>query len=109
MIFSNGMFIEKSDATTMTRRTWLAAAAGAAVAGPAFSGPPSKAGIVSTSFSAERLGNALEFLDYCHDLGAAGIQCALGSPDFHKRLRTRLDETGMYLEVMAELPQTDDT
>jgi sugar phosphate isomerase/epimerase len=89
----------------MTRRTWLAAA----VALPAFGVPPSKVGIVSTSFSSERFGNALEFLDYCHDLGAAGIQCALGSPDFHKRLRARLDQTGMYLEAMAELPKTDDT
>src|SRR5579862_5648529 len=105
MILSNVIFIEKSDATTMTRRTWLAAA----VALPAFGVPPGKVGIVSTSLSSERFNNALELLDYCHELGAAGIQCALGSPDFHKRLRARLDETGMYLEVMADLPKTEDT
>jgi sugar phosphate isomerase/epimerase len=93
----------------MTRRTWLAGATGAAAAWPAFSGQPTKVGIVATSFSSERFRNALELLDYCHDLGAAGIQCSLGSPDFHKRLRARLDETGMYLEVMADLPKTDDT
>lgn len=90
----------------MTRRTWLAAAA---MAWPAYSAPRAKVGIVSTSFSGDRFSNVLEFLNYCHVLGAAGIQCPLGSPDFHKRLRARLDETGMYLEVMAELPKTDDT
>ncbi len=89
----------------MTRRTWLAAAA----ALPAFGAPPGKAGIVSTSFSSERFSNALELLDYCHGLGAAGVQCALGSPDLHQRLRARLDQTGMYLEVMADLPKTEDT
>jgi sugar phosphate isomerase/epimerase len=89
----------------MTRRTWLAAA----MAWPAYSARRATVGIVGTSFSGERFGNVLELLNYCHDLGAAGIQCALGSPDFHKRLRTRLDETGMYFEAMAELPKTDDT
>jgi sugar phosphate isomerase/epimerase len=95
----------------MTRRTWLAAATGAAVAGPALGVPSSKVGIVSTSFSPERSRDTLEFLNYCHDLGAAGVQCGLSSldPDFVKRLRARAEQTGMYLEAMAELPKSDDT
>jgi sugar phosphate isomerase/epimerase len=52
-----------------------------------------------------------EFLDYCHALGAGGIQAALSSlePAYLKKLRTRAESYGMYLEVMAELPKENDT
>jgi sugar phosphate isomerase/epimerase len=51
-----------------------------------------------------------EFLDYCHALGAGGIQAALSSlePAYLKRLRARAESYGMYLEVMEELPKEND-
>ncbi len=96
---------------TMTRRTLLATAAGAAARTLSGAPPSSKVGIASTCFAAERSSDTLAFLDYCHSLGAAGIQCVLSSlePDYIQKLRARAEQTGMYVEVMAELPKTDDT
>ncbi len=96
---------------TMTRRTLLATAAGAAARTLSGMPPSSKVGIASSCFAAERSSDTLAFLDYCHSLGAAGIQCALSSlePDYIHKLRARAEQSGMYVEVMAELPKTDDT
>ena len=54
--------------------------------------------------------DTLEFLEYCHALGAGGIQAELSStePDYLKKLRAASEQYGMYLEVMASLPGKDD-
>lgn len=50
----------------------------------------------------------LGFLDYCHSLGAAGVQVSVGTPEKEAatRLRRRLEATGTYLEGMARLPSS---
>jgi len=88
----------------MTRRSFLAAAASSALGAAA---PRTAMGIATTSFMiARRPNDTLEFLEYCHSLGAGGIQASLTSLDaaYIKRLRERTEELGMYLEVMAGLP-----
>lgn len=67
-------------------------------------------GIVATSFwYGARSKSAYELLEYCHSLGAAGVQAELGSlqPADSERLRKRAEELGMFLEVFARLPGGD--
>jgi sugar phosphate isomerase/epimerase len=92
----------------MTRRQWLLGAAAAAT--PAFGAPRSTMGIATTSFMTVREHDTYEFLEYCHALGAAGIQASLASlePAYLKKLRARAESYGMYVEVMAELPKEND-
>jgi sugar phosphate isomerase/epimerase len=93
----------------MTRRELLLGAAAAAT--PAFGFPSTGMGIATTSLmTARRPHDTYEFLEYCHSLGAGGIQASLASldPEYLKRLRTRAEQLGMYIEVMAELPKQDD-
>ncbi|MBL8206341.1 MAG: TIM barrel protein [Blastocatellia bacterium] len=90
--------------------------------------PLSKMGIASTSFmgaqipgSPARPGvgaapaanaprpqgrDALQFLERCHALGAGGVQTGLNGD--LKKLRTRADELGMYLEGMVSIPRNGD-
>jgi sugar phosphate isomerase/epimerase len=92
----------------MTRRTFLAAASAAAAQSP----KESKLGIATTSYmTVRRFRDTIEFLEHCHSLGAAGIQSALTSlePAYLDKLRRRLQETGMYFEVMSSLPAADMT
>src|SRR6185369_13989375 len=51
--------------------------------------------------------DTLEFLEYCHQLGAAGVQIAVGSkdPEYPKKLRAKAEAYGMYFEGQASLPQ----
>ncbi len=92
----------------MTRRKWLLSAAAAAT--PAFGVPRARMGIATTSFMTVREHDTYEFLEYCHSLGAGGIQASLASlePAYLKKLRERAESYGMYLEVMAELPKEND-
>jgi sugar phosphate isomerase/epimerase len=67
-------------------------------------------GVVQYSFSASpHAHSALDFLEYCAGLGAGGIQTELDSLDegYLDRLRRRVSELGMYLEVIVSLPQKD--
>jgi len=94
----------------MTRRQLLLGAAAAAT--PAFGVPSTGMGIATTSLmTARRPHDTYEFLEYCHSLGAGGIQAALTSlePEYVKKLRARAEQLGMYVEVMAALPKQDDT
>jgi len=94
----------------MTRRQLLLGAASAAA--PAFGVPSTGMGIATTSLmTARRPHDTYEFLEYCHSLGAGGIQAALTSlePEYVKKLRARAEQLGMYVEVMAALPKQDDT
>jgi sugar phosphate isomerase/epimerase len=67
-------------------------------------------GVATTCFmTARRPKDTLEFLEYCHALGAGGIQAPLSSlePSYVARLRRRLEELGMYFEAMVNLPRED--
>ncbi len=92
----------------MTRREWLLGAGVAAT--PVFGVPRTGMGIATTSYmTARRPHDTYEFLEYCHSLGAGGIQDSLVSlePAYLKKLRDRAGQLDMYLEVMAELPKED--
>ena len=91
----------------MTRRGFLACGA-AAFAAPA--PKRSSLGIATTSYmTVRRFSDTLEFLDHCDKLGAAGVQTALTSiePAYLDKVKSRLQQSGMYIEVMAPLPQVD--
>lgn len=49
---------------------------------------------------ADGFADPLKFLAFCHERGAAGVQVPIGVRDeeYQKKLRSRLDEFGMYLE-----------
>lgn len=65
-------------------------------------------GIATTSYmSYWRPTDTLEFLEHCATLGAAGIQAPLHG-DLRK-LRSRAEQLGMYIEAMVTLPHGDDT
>ncbi|MGA2620361.1 MAG: sugar phosphate isomerase/epimerase [Thermoguttaceae bacterium] len=55
------------------------------------------------------LADPLEFLEFCHALGAGGVQLPLGDRDeaFARRLRAKAERYGMYVEGMADLPADD--
>lgn len=94
----------------MTRRDLLFTAAVAA--SPLLAVPRTRMGIATTSYmTVRRPRDTYEFLEYCHSLGAGGIQANLSSfePDYLKKLRGRAEEFGMYLEVMGSLPRKEDS
>ena len=108
---------------TLTRREVLAASAAAV---PALCGlaaddqvPPEKRplGVVIHSYglrsAAARqrgdkvpFGDPLRFVEYCHALGAGGVQVAVGArdKDYVARLRAKLESAKMYLEGSVRLP-----
>ncbi|MBI3208192.1 MAG: sugar phosphate isomerase/epimerase [Candidatus Solibacter usitatus] len=93
---------------TNTRRSFLASLA-APLALPA-AAPGTKMGVATTCYlSVRRPRDAREFLEYCHGLGAGGIQASLNNttPEYLKALRSKAEEYGMFLEVMSGLPRTD--
>lgn len=49
------------------------------------------------------------YLDYCHALGAGGIQLPLGvrDADFSRRLRKQAERYGMHVEGIISLPRDD--
>lgn len=68
-------------------------------------------GVCQYSFSqSPHTSSAYDFLEYCHSLGAGGVQIGLDSTDpaYLDRLRRRTAELGMYLEAIVSLPQSDD-
>jgi sugar phosphate isomerase/epimerase len=56
---------------------------------------------------ASQFGDPLKFLEYCKNLGAAGVQTAIGVRDdsYIDKLRTALKPSGMYLEGIVRLPR----
>ena len=94
----------------MTRRELLYGSAAALLysrqgkAAPA--APPCKLGIATTSYmTVARPKSTYEFLEHCHQLGAAGIQAAING-DLAK-LRARAEEFGMFIEGMVPLLKGD--
>jgi 3-oxoisoapionate decarboxylase len=72
--------------------------------------PRTSMGVAQYSFpGSPYLRSSYGFLEYCHSLGAGGIQVELDSlePGYLDRLRRRTAELRMYLEVIVELPQDD--
>ena len=68
-------------------------------------------GICIYSYMASRkFQDTLDFLDHCHDLGAAGIQIELTSLDaaFAEQVRAKAGEYGMYYEGIVSLPKDGD-
>jgi len=91
----------------MNRRQFLFAAAAAA---PLAAAERTQMGVATTCYlSFRRPRDTYEFLEHCHSNGAGGIQASLSSTDpaFLKKLRARLEQTGMYIEVMSGLPRGD--
>ena len=89
----------------MTRRSFLTTAAA-----PFLAAPRTQMGIATTSYmTVRRPRDTYEFLEYCHSLGAGGIQASLASldPAYLKKLRSRAEQLGMYVEVMGPLPRGD--
>src|SRR6516225_10739716 len=73
--------------------------------------PPPSMGVLHYSFSdSPHTRSAVDFLEYCHSLGAGGIQTGLDSldPGYLDKLQRRTAELGMYLEVIISLPQNED-
>src|SRR6266536_5077428 len=56
-----------------------------------------------------RFKDPLEFLEYCHQLGAGGVQVSIGSRDaaYTARLHARAEALGMYLEGELSLPKEE--
>jgi len=54
--------------------------------------------------------SAYDFLEYCHSIGAGGVQAGFTSlePDYLDNVKRRSEEYGMYLEGLADLPRIDD-
>jgi len=70
-------------------------------------------GVISHSYGlrradkASRFDDPLTFLDFCHTLGAGGVQISLGVKDeaYAAKLRDRLTVCKMYLEGAVRLPR----
>ena len=93
----------------MNRRTFLGTSLAAASA--AATPPRTQMGVATTSYlTVRRPRETYEFLEYSNSLGAGGIQASLSSTDpaFLKKLRSRAEELGMYVEVMTGLPRNND-
>jgi len=103
----------------LTRRQMMLASAGAVLGtGSALAEPPrTKMGIVTPTYSIRRaadkadgktpIDEPLPFLEYCHALGAGGVQVGIGSPDekYIANLRQQAEANKMYLEGIVRLPR----
>src|SRR5687767_5054435 len=107
---------------TLTRRTFLAATAAAALAAPAFAAEPalSPMGIAIASYAARwsarlqtpkhpKWNNALDVLEHCRAIGAGGIQINVKdwTGDFPTKVRERREKMGLYLEGQIQLPKDE--
>lgn len=94
----------------MNRREFLAAGSVALPLMAANQKPSgkSKLGIATTSYMiAWRPKDTMEFLEHCHQLGAAGIQSAINGD--LPAIRRRAAEYEMYIEAMVPMPKGEDT
>lgn len=93
----------------MTRRTFVAAAAGAMASRAA---PPARSamGFSPDCFVIARPSrNVHDYIQYAYDRGAGGVQGLLASiePDYIRGIRDRCEKLGMYLEITLQLPKDD--
>ncbi len=95
-------------------------ALGKAFAAAASEGPKSSLGLVIYTLALRRkamqgerpkqdLFEPLTYLDYCHSLGASGVQVPLGArdADYSRKLRERAQQYGMYIEGIISMPKDD--
>src|SRR5262245_19319118 len=114
---------------TITRRRMLALAGGAAVsvacaparvAAAVYSQPSKRLGIGMHSYGFHwraakekhpkaRFTDALEFLQYGRELGAGGVQVAIGDrePAYARAIRGESEKHGLYFEAQFALPKDD--
>jgi sugar phosphate isomerase/epimerase len=104
----------------VTRRDFLHSTAAAGLLGQTGTAqvPAARMGIATTSSGAagqarktaagpaRRGWDTYEYLEYCHALGAGGIQAQING-DIPK-LRARAEQLGMYIEAMGSLPRGGD-
>lgn len=92
----------------LSRRTFLVASAGAAALQ---ADPPKNSMAVATTcyLSVRRPKDMYDFLEYCHSLGAGGIQATINdhSPAYLRKVREKAESYGMFIEAFAGLPKTD--
>lgn len=87
------------------RRHFLTGSAAALAASAA--APKSRMGICTTSYMTFRkIRDAMQMLEHCHGLGAAGIQA--GPPSDPAAFRARAEALGMWYEGMVGLPRAND-
>jgi sugar phosphate isomerase/epimerase len=84
------------------------ALAGPRPAGSQPPGPATKMGVATTSYMLKGAPDALAFLDYCHSLGAGGIQAGLRAAD-PKVVGARAEQYGMWVEAFLSLPRDSST
>jgi 3-oxoisoapionate decarboxylase len=100
----------------MKRRDFLIMTTGAFSAlavrtgGTLAAAPHTAMGVVQYSFSkSPHTSSALQFLDYCHSLGAGGIQIGIGEivSDGPEEVRRKAEDLGMYVEAITGLPKIE--
>jgi sugar phosphate isomerase/epimerase len=102
-----------------TRREVLAAGAAGVLGWAARGDEPAapRLGVVLYSYGIRRaadkdggIADPLTFLDYCHSLGAGGVQTPLGVRDdaYAEKMRAFLEANKMYLEGIIGLPRDKD-
>ena len=66
-------------------------------------------GLAKKNPNAARFHDAATFLAYARELGAGGVQVAIGAPDAAdtRALRQNAEAWGLYLEAQSSLPSTD--
>ncbi len=92
----------------MTRRLFATLPAAAFAQAP----PRSTLGFSPDSFAVLRpQRTAIEFMERVHAMGGGGGQATLASfePEYLKKVRQRIEELGVYLEVLTPLPGEDTT
>lgn len=54
-----------------------------------------------------KFSDPIQFLEYCHSLGAGGVQVGIGIKDkeYLARLRSTVEKLGVYLEAIISLPR----
>src|SRR5213595_2753160 len=57
--------------------------------------------------SLARFSDALDFLEYCHRLGAGGVQATIKSKDieYARQIRAKAEAYGIYFEGQLSLPK----
>jgi len=60
-------------------------------------------GVATTSYLLRRVSDPLAFLEYCHSLGAGGVQLSLRGAD-PKLFRAKAEAYGMWVEAFLSLP-----
>jgi len=97
----------------LSRREALKVLAAAAAYGWCAEAHPTEAlatgmGVCAYSYGRGKFKDAIEFLTYCHELGASGVQVGLGvDPNVSPKVREKAEQWGMYVEGQVSIPKSD--